>query len=89
MLKHYERKTWLDKDESAHGHKVKTHGPTGFFREQEGKFDYYNLEKPVLFSTKTPHGFANNSDRPRILLSVTFDLTYEQMLNILPEEWFA
>ena len=89
LLKHYERKTWLDKDESAHGHKVKTHGPTGFFREQEGKFDYYNLEKPVLFSTKTPHGFVNNSDRPRILLSVTFDLTYEQMLNILPEEWFA
>ena len=89
LLKHYERKTWLDKD-PQHGHQVKsTQGPVGFFREDKDKFDYYNLEKPVLFSTKTPHGFANNSDRPRILLSVTFDLTFEQMLNILPAEWFA
>ena len=90
LLSVYDRKTWLDKDESAHGHKVKnTHGPTGFFKEEEGKFDYYNLEKPVLFSTKTPHGFANNSDRSRVLCSVTFDLTYEQMMNILPPEWFG
>lgn len=89
LLKVYERKTWLDKDPKAHGHDVKAYGPVGFFKEQEGKFDYYNLEKPVLFSTKTPHGFANNSDTSRVILSVTFDLTYEQMLNILPSEWFG
>lgn len=87
LLKTYKRKGHLDYKD---GHKVdNTKGPTGFFYEEEGKFDYYNLEKPVLFSTKTPHGFANKSDKPRVLLSVTFDLTYEQMLNILPPEWFG
>jgi hypothetical protein len=87
LLKGYTRKRHLDQYKD--GHKVNSTGPIGFFKEEEGKFDYYNLEKPVLFSTKTPHGFANNSDRPRVLLSATFNLTYEQMLNILPEEWFA
>ena len=88
LLKGYERKRYLDQYKD--GHEVKsTNGPVGFFREEKDKFDYYNLEKPVLFSTKTPHGFANNSDRPRILLSITFNQTYEQMIHILPEEWFA
>jgi len=86
LLKVYERKTLP----VGYTHKVTSQsGPIGFFFEEEEKFDYYNLEKPVLFSTKTPHGFYNNSDRSRVLCSVTFDLTYEQMMNILPPEWFG
>lgn len=87
LLKTYKIKEHLNYQK---GHTVDNlKGPTGFFYEEEGKFDYYNLEKPVLFSTKTPHGFANNSDKPRVLLSVTFQYTYEQMLNILPLDWFG
>ncbi len=51
LLKVYDRKRHLDQYKD--GHVVKsTNGPTGFFREEADKFDYYNLEKPVLFSTK-------------------------------------
>ena len=87
LLKVYKKKEHLNYETS---HQLERElGPRGFFYEEEGKFDYYNLEKPVLFSTKTPHGFANNSDRSRVLCSVTFDAKYEQMINILPPEWFG
>ena len=47
---------------------------------------HYNLDKPVLFNTKVPHGLINNSDTERIILSVTFSRTYNEMKDIL-KEW--
>lgn len=52
--------------------------------------DHYNLEKPCIVNTKVPHGYANFADTDRVILSVTFGehVTYEELLERLPREWF-
>jgi len=82
---------YTNKGEHGYGHDVENEkGPHGFFIEEKEKFDYYNLEYPVLFSTKTPHGFQNRADTQRVLCSVTFpNHTIEQMVHMFPYEWFA
>lgn len=61
-------------------------GEKGHFEYEEDKMLHYNLEKPVLFNTKVPHGLMNKADTERILLSVTFSKTYNEMKEIL-KEW--
>lgn len=61
-------------------------GEKGFFEYEKHKMLYYNLEKPVLFNTKVPHGLVNNSNTERILLSVTFSKPYNEMKTIL-KDW--
>ena len=61
-------------------------GEKGFFTYEKHKMLHYNLEKPVLFNTKVPHGLVNNADTERILLSVTFSKTYNEMKDIL-KDW--
>jgi len=64
-------------------------GPSGFFQEEEEKFHYYNLEKPALFSTKTPHGCENWSYRERVICSIAFGKRkFEEMHHQLPQSWF-
>jgi len=90
-LKNYRRKTHLDKpDATPWSHSVPSEsGPTGFFYEDEPMFNYYNLEKPVLFSTKVPHGYTNKkSARHRVLCSVTFKKSWSEMVHLIPQEWY-
>ena len=61
-------------------------GKKGFFEYEKDMMLHYNLDKPVLFNTKVPHGLINNSDTERIILSVTFSRTYNEMKDIL-KEW--
>ena len=61
-------------------------GEKGHFEYEKDKMLHYNLEKPVLFNTKVPHGLVNNADTERILLSVTFSKTYNEMKDIL-KDW--
>jgi len=91
-LTKYRRKTHLDKpdnDANAYFHKVSEEGPTGFYYEDDGLFDYYNLEKPVIFCTKVPHGYHNDEcETERVLVSITFDKKWEEMLHIIPQDWY-
>lgn len=63
-------------------------GPKGFFYEDEELYDYYNLQKPVIFCTKVPHGYRNNADTKRVLCSITFDKKWEEMLHLIPQDWY-
>lgn len=75
---------------STYSHKSQLNGPTGFFDFENDKFVTYNLEHPVVFSTKVPHGGNNKSGLfDRVICSIGFqDTTYEELLNKLPPEWF-
>lgn len=80
-----------DKDSAAiYRHKASTDGPTGFYYWSDTLMEKYNLEKPVIFSTKVPHGGVNtDSSTRRIIASISYvKYTYEQLLNRLPPEWF-
>ena len=52
------------------------------------KYSYYNLRQACILNTKQPHGFANYSDSERILLSISFSESYEDVIKNLPNEWF-
>jgi hypothetical protein len=65
-------------------------GSSGFFVYEPEKFIQYNLEHPIVFSTKIPHGGNNEkSNIPRIICSISYqDTDYETVVNQLPQEWF-
>lgn len=77
-------------DANSYLHTANEDGPKGFFLWNEELMDKYNLEKPVLFSTKVPHGGDNKlSKTNRVIASLgVSNKTYDQILNILPPEWF-
>lgn len=56
------------------------------FRPENYKF--YNLRKPVLCDTSKPHNFVNWSNSDRILFSINFNTTANELKNTLPPEWF-
>lgn len=66
------------------------YGPTGMFKYDKHLFVHYTFEKPVVFSTKIPHGGTNKHNiNRRVLATITFgNKHYEQLLNELPSEWF-
>ena len=74
----------------AYQHKSTYDGPIGFYHWDDNLMEKYNLEKPVVFSTKVPHGGVNTESKTsRIIASVGYkQYTYEQLLNMLPPEWF-
>ena len=80
----------MSKHQSTYSHKSDLNGPTGFYEFEEDNFEKYNLEHPVVFSTKVPHGGHNKHGRfDRVICSIGFHrTTYEELLNILPPEWF-
>jgi|TARA_R110001592_G_scaffold61672_11_gene188356 hypothetical protein len=61
------------------------------FEWEPEKYLFYNLKKPILFSTKQAHGAYNYSDNERVLLSVTFKnevRDFQSVMNIIPKDWF-
>ena len=52
--------------------------------------DKYNLEHPVLFSTKVPHGGNNRRAKThRTIVSIgATNRKYEEVIHRLPTEWF-
>ena len=69
----------------AHDNKARGH-----FDEDampEGMMQKYNLESPVIFNCKTPHGGANLNDKIRTIFSVGFRQPKEKILQKLPIEW--
>lgn len=51
-------------------------------------FDHYNMETPVLFSTKTPHGGRSWSKTMRVIMSIGFCKPVDIVQRKLPKEWF-
>ena len=56
--------SWRD---YAHDGKMKGH-----FEYKEDLVQTYNLEKPVIFNAKLPHGGFNYSKNPRVILSIGY-----------------
>ena len=53
-------------------------------------YHWYNIRKPIFFSTKAAHSAYNHSDKERVLLSVSFP-NMDDLNNIervIPKEWF-
>lgn len=65
-------------------------GPMGYYEYNAEDYLTYNMENPVIFSTKIPHGGNNRAGSfDRIICTIGYrDLTYEQLLNDIPTEWF-
>lgn len=77
-------------DTNSYLHDASEHGPKGFYRLTEDQAIKYNLEKPVIFNTKVPHGGNNvNASTMRTIVSVgVTNKKYEEIINLLPREWF-
>jgi len=88
--KEFHLKNYRRKEQGKLYHNVdSTIGPVGAFFYDDHMFDNYNLEKPVLFCTKVPHSFTNqNSNRHRVLCSVTFKKSWSEMIHLIPQEWY-
>jgi hypothetical protein len=69
-------------DEVIHGS-----GALRFLYEPE-KYDYYNLRTPVTLNNKLCHGYYNFDNEERVLLNISFSCNYEEMINLIPEDWF-
>jgi len=88
-LGHYE----LDpskNDGNSYLHAAGEKGPKGFFLWDDDLIEKYNLEKPVLFNSKVPHGGDNiHATTNRVIASIGCTrYTYDQIINIIPPEWF-
>ena len=58
-------------------------------RYNETDYFKYNVEKPIIANVNVPHGWANYSDKRRVLLGLTFrDTQYSDALSSIPKEWF-
>lgn len=55
-------------------------GTKRFLYEPE-KFDYYNVREPILINTKEAHGFFNHANTTRVLFSISFNKSYEEILR--------
>ena len=52
------------------------------------KYDYYNVRETCLLNTKVTHGFANFAETERVLLSISFKESYEDVVDMLSKDWF-
>lgn len=58
-----------------------------FWDYEESKFDRYNLEKPILQNAAMPHGGANNSNRDRVFISISFkENTYDEVVEAFKQQ---
>ena len=62
-------------------------GAPKFLYEPE-KCAFYNSKRPFVFDPLKPHGFANYADTERVVLSITLETPYSEVIDILPKEWF-
>lgn len=69
-------------DEVIHGQEA-----LRFLYEPE-KYDYYNLRTPVALNNKLPHGYYNFDNEDRVLLNISFSCSYDEMIELIPKEWF-
>lgn len=71
-------------------HQAGEQGPKGFFLWDDNLMEKYDLKRPVLFNSKVPHGGNNKyASTNRVICSVGCTrYTYDQVLNMLPLEWF-
>ena len=44
----------------------------GHFQHQPELTETYDVRKPIIFNTKLPHGGFNDSEAPRIILSIGY-----------------
>ena len=89
LLKKYEFED-RNLETDAYHHKSTLKGPIGFYLWDDNLMEKYNLKRPVVFSTKVPHGGVNTDSKTRrVIASVGYaDYTYEQVLNMISPEWF-
>lgn len=58
------------------------------FEYRPENYKFYNLRKPILFNARKPHNFTNWANTDRILFTVNFNTTAEELKELLPQEWF-
>ena len=60
------------------------------FEYEPELYHWYNIRKPIFFSTKAAHSAYNHSDKERVLLSVSFPTLscLEDIERCIPKEWF-
>lgn len=63
-------------------------GTKRFFYEPE-KYDYYNVREPIVINTKKAHGFFNHSNTTRVLFSISFNQSYEEIITHLKLRGYA
>jgi len=88
--KYFQLTKYRSKEVANYAFTTNEDGPKGKFYEDEELFNYYNLKKPIIFSTKVPHGYRNAADTKRVLCSITFrpSKKWEEMIHIIPQQWY-
>jgi len=63
-------------------------GAKGHYDLTEEEYETYNLEYPVAFNCKIPHGGVNMSTSTRVIGSITFkETTYKELIQKIPGDW--
>jgi hypothetical protein len=58
-------------------------------RYNKDSYDFYNMFVPIVLNVKMPHGFFNLDHGNRVIYSIGFeDIKYEDLLKMIPKEWF-
>lgn len=59
------------------------------FEYEPERYDWYNVEKPVLLNAWAAHGYFNYADEIRVMLSISVEGLYEEVLAKLNPEVYA
>lgn len=61
------------------------------YEELEDKslmMDSYDMSTPVLLNVRRVHTYEQNMDQTRVMFTLDLHLPYEEVLQLLPKEWF-
>ena len=59
------------------------------FKYEPERYDWYNIRKPTIINADAPHGYFNHSNTRRVLLSITVNGKYEEVLAKLPPSLYT
>lgn len=51
-------------------------------------FVFYDMRNSILMDSKCMHGFANWADSDRVIFTFSFKKSYEEILSLIPKDWF-
>lgn len=58
------------------------------FEYEPERYDWYNVEKPLLLNAHAAHGYFNHNDKMRVMLSISIEGTYKEVLAKLPHSLY-
>jgi hypothetical protein len=59
------------------------------FEYEPERYDWYNIKKPTIINAAVPHGYFNHANERRVLLSISVEGTYEEVLAKLPKNLYS